>query len=242
MQMTTNQQINGHRVVSSEEWLRESRTLLKKEKELTRLSDELSAERRKLPWTKVTKRYVFDGPDGQETLADLFGQNSHLIVYHFMFGPGWQEGCPSCSLVADHFDGSLAHLSNRNVALAIISRAPYPKIETFKRRMGWRFRWVSSNQNDFNRDFHVSFTQEELARGDCYNFQTTSFPVEEGPGISVFARNAAGEVFHTYSSYGRGCEPLLGVYFFLDRVPSGRHEDGLPFPMAWVRHHDSYAA
>jgi len=183
---------------------------------------------------------VFEGANGKESLADLFAGRSQLIVYHFMLGPNWEEGCKSCSYLSDHYDGSVIHLANRDVTFLAISRAPFAQIESFKKRMGWHFKWVSSHQNDFNRDYHVSFTKEELAKGNCYNFNTSGFPAEEGPGISVFFRNASGEVFHTYSSYARGCEPLLGVYFFLDRVPKGRNEDGLPFSMAWVRHHDRY--
>jgi predicted dithiol-disulfide oxidoreductase (DUF899 family) len=233
--------IQGHEVVSPKEWIASRKELLRKEKEFTRLRDELSRQRRELPWEKVDKQYVFDGPNGKETLADLFDGRSQLIVYHFMFGPGWQEGCPSCSYLADHFDGSLVHLANRDVTLAVVSRAPYAQIEAFKKRMGWRFKWVSSFANDFNRDYHVSFTKEEMAAGKVsYNYNMVEFPSEEGPGASVFYKNA-GDIFHTYSAYARGLDILVGAYNFLDLAPKGRDEDGLAFSMSWVRHHDRYA-
>jgi len=195
-----------------------------------------------LPWEKVEKEYVFDGPNGKVTLADLFGGRSQLIVYHFMFGPGWEAGCPSCSYLADHFGGSLIHLANRDVTLAVVSRAPIEQIEAFKQRMSWQFRWLSSFANDFNRDFHVSFTKDEMAKGKMeYNYDMMEFPSEEAPGVSVFYKNEAGEIFHTYSSYARGLDILVGAYNFLDLAPKGRDEDGLAFTMAWVRHHDRYA-
>jgi predicted dithiol-disulfide oxidoreductase (DUF899 family) len=175
------------------------------------------------------------------TLAGLFGGRSQLVVYHFMFGPDWAEGCPSCSFVADHLDGMLPHLAARDVALAVVARAPMPKIEAFRRRMGWRFPWVSSAATDFNFDFRVSFTDAERARGKVrYNFENQEFPSAEAPGVSVFSRDAGGTVFHTYSAYARGVEPLVGTYSVLDLVPKGRDEDGLGFSMAWVRHHDRY--
>jgi len=234
--------IQGHEVVSPNEWIASRKELLRKEKEFTKLRDELSRQRRELPWEKVEKQYVFDGPNGKETLADLFDGKSQLIVYHFMFGPGWDEGCPSCSFVADHFDGSLVHLANRDVTLVVVSRALRPQIEAFKKRMGWRFKWVSSFGNGFNRDYHVSFTKEEMAKGKVpYNYDTIGFGAEEGPGISVFCKDAGGEVFHTYSTYGRGLDLLIGAYNFLDLAPKGRDEDGLAFSMAWLRHHDKYA-
>ncbi len=228
-------------VVSQEEWLAARKDLLVKEKEFTRQRDALSAERRKLPWVKVEKEYVFDAPEGRRTLAELFGGRSQLIVYHFMLGPGWAEGCPSCSLLGDHFDGSLVHFAHRDVTLLAVSRAPLPQIEAFKRRMGWRFRWVSSYGNDFNRDYHVSFTKEELATGKVYyNYEMTTFPSEEAPGVSVFYKDGNGVVFHTYSSYARGLDVLIGVYNFLDLAPKGRNEEALKGTMAWVRHHDKY--
>jgi len=212
-----------------------------KERELTRLRDELSRERRELPWELVEKQYVFEGPDGKVEFADLFGKRSQLIVYHFMFGPGWSEGCPSCSFLADHFDGATIHLANRDVAFAVVSRAPIAEIEPFRKRMGWRFKWVSSFGSDFNYDYHVSFTAEERAKGKVnYNYEEVEFPSEEGPGLSVFLKDGDGSIFHTYSSYARGCDILVGTYNFLDMVPKGRDEDGLAFSMAWVRHHDKY--
>ena len=231
----------GHPIVSPEEWLTARKTLFAKEKELTRLRDELSRQRRELPWEKVDKNYVFDGPQGKESLADLFAGRSQLIVYHFMFGPDWPEGCPSCSMVADHFDGSLIHLAQRDVTLIVVSRARREQIEAFQKRMGWRFKWVSSHETDFNRDYHVSFTREEIAPGGKpYNYGTNGFPTDEAPGISVFTKDAEGDIFHTYSAYARGIEELLRVYSFLDFTPKGRDEENLPYPMAWVRHHDRY--
>jgi predicted dithiol-disulfide oxidoreductase (DUF899 family) len=232
----------GPKVVSQAEWLAARKELLSKEKEFTRLRDELSRQRRELPWEKAEKEYVFDGRNGKETLADLFGGRSQLIVYHFMFGPGWEEGCPSCSLLADHIDGSVVHLAARDVRLVVVSRAPLEQIEAFKRRMGWRFKWVSSYGNDFNRDYHVSFTKEELAKGQMYyNYVMQKFPSEEGPGTSVFYKDPAGNIFHTYSSYGRGLDMMIGAYNWLDLAPKGRDEDGLAYTMAWVRHHDKYS-
>jgi predicted dithiol-disulfide oxidoreductase (DUF899 family) len=214
---------------------------LKKEKELTKLRDELSSQRRQLPWVKVEKNYVFDGPTGKVALADLFDRRSQLVVYHFMFGPDWNEACPSCSFNMDHTDGALVHLAQRDVTFAAISRAPLPKIEAFKKRMGWRFEWVSSYANDFNHDFRVSFTKEEMDKGKVdYNYNLTEFPSAEAPGISVFYKDKAGNIFHTYSTYARGTETVVGTYNYLDLVPKGRDEDGLPFTMAWVRHHDRY--
>jgi predicted dithiol-disulfide oxidoreductase (DUF899 family) len=234
-------QIEHPRVVSQAEWLTARKELLKKEKELTRQKDAISAARRELPWVRVEKEYTFDAPNGKRTLADLFEGRSQLIVYHFMFGPDWQEGCPSCSLNMDHTDGAIVHLGQRDVSFAAISRAPIAKIEAFKKRMGWQFNWVSSDQNDFNRDYHVSFTKEELATGKVdYNYDLGSFPSEEAPGISVFYKDKNGEIFHTYSAYARGTESTMGTYNYLDLAPKGRDEDALPFTMAWVRHHDRY--
>jgi predicted dithiol-disulfide oxidoreductase (DUF899 family) len=238
--MTTTS-VERPKVVSQEEWLAARKQFLEKEKQHTRQGDALAAERRKLPWVKVDKQYVFDTPSGKKTLADLFEGRSQLIVYHFMFAPEWEEGCPSCSILGDHIDGSVIHLANRDVTLIAVSRAPLAKLEAFKKRLDWRFKWASSFGNDFNRDYHVSFTPEEVAKGEMYyNFQKSFFPSEEGPGISVFYKDEKGDVFHTYSSYGRGPEPLMGVYSYLDFTPRGRHEEGLQFPMAWRRHHDKY--
>lgn len=230
-----------HKIVSQGEWISARKELLKKEKESTRLREQLSAERRKLPWVRVDKNYVFDAPNGKVTLADLFAGRNQLVVYHFMFGPDWQEGCPSCSFASDHFDGPLPHLAARDVTMVAISRAPLAKLEEFKKRMGWSFQWVSSFGGDFNSDFHVSFTREELAQGGInYNYTTQEFPSAEAPGLSVFYKSADGEIFHTYSTYGRGLEPLIGTYAILDLVPKGRDEDHLDFTMAWVRYHDRY--
>jgi predicted dithiol-disulfide oxidoreductase (DUF899 family) len=230
-----------HKIVSHEEWLAARRAHLAKEKEFTRLRDALSAERRALPWTRVEKTYAFDGPDGRQTLPELFDGRSQLIVYHFMLGPGWEQGCPSCSFLADHIDGALVHLAHRDVTLVAVSRAPLPEIEAFQKRMGWRFRWLSSYGSDFNADFHVSFSADELAEGEVYyNYHMTSFPSEEGPGASVFYKDADGTVFHTYSAYARGLDMLVGAYNYLDLVPKGRDEAALPWTMAWVRHHDRY--
>ncbi|HEY6128716.1 MAG TPA: thioredoxin family protein [Candidatus Acidoferrum sp.] len=229
------------KVVSEQEWLAARKDLLQAEKEFTRQRDALSARRRQLPCVKVEKEYVFDGPSGKASLSDLFRDKSQLIVYHFMLGPDWEQGCPSCSYLGDHFGGCLVHLDARDVAFAAVSRAPISQIETFKNRMGWNFRWVSSNQNDFNYDYHVSFSKDELAKGKVnYNYTMQEFPSEEAPGLSVFFKNAAGEIFHTYSTYGRGLDILLGTYNFLDMTPKGRDEDGFAFSMAWVRHHDRY--
>lgn len=230
-----------HQIVSRDEWITARKAHLAREKEFTRQRDRLSAERRQLPWVRVDRVYSFDGPDGRETLADLFAGRSQLIVYHFMFGPVWQEGCKSCSYLADHFDGSIVHLAQRDVTLVAVSRAPLPEIEAFKRRMGWRFRWVSSNGNDFNRDYHVSFTADEMANGEVYyNYARGQFPVEEAPGASAFYRDPAGAIFHTYSTYARGLDQLIGTYNLLDMAPKGRDEDGLDFTMEWVKHHDRY--
>ncbi len=230
------------KIVSHEEWLVARKAHLAEEKAFTRARDALSRKRRELPWEKVEKSYVFDGPNGKETLAGLFGKNSQLVVYHFMFGPNWQEGCPSCSLLADHFDGLVTHLAQRDVAFVVVSRAPLPQIEAFKRRMGWHFKWVSSLGSDFNFDYHVSATPEEKAKGVAnYNYEVTEFPSDERPGTSVFYKDPARRIFHTYSCYGRGLDILIGAYNFLDLVPKGRDEDGLAYGMAWVRHHDKDA-
>jgi predicted dithiol-disulfide oxidoreductase (DUF899 family) len=239
--LVTSTGIQDHEVVSSQQWIAHRKELLRKEKEFTKLRDELSRQRRELPWEKVEKQYVFDTPNGKQTLADLFDGRSQLIIYHFMFGPGWEQGCPSCSYLSDHFGGSLVHLANRDVTLAVVSRAPIAQIETFQKRMGWPFRWASSFTNDFNHDYHVSFTRQELASGKVdYNYAQSEFPVEEAPGASVFYKNPAGEIFHTYSAYARGLDILVGAYNFLDLVPKGRDEEGLAHSMAWVRHHDRY--
>ncbi len=233
--------MNRPNIVSRNEWLAARKKHLIKEKELTRLRDQLSAERRNLPWVRMEKQYVFDGPNGKESLVDLFGGRSQLIIQHFMFGPGWKEGCPSCSFLADHVDGALAHLAARDVTFAAVSRAPLAEIRPFQRRMGWRFKWVSSHGNDFNYDFHVSSTAEERAKGRMhYNYAELEFSGEELPGTSVFCSDADGEVFHTYSSYARGDDILHGTYNLLDLTPKGRDENSLAYTMSWVRHHDRY--
>ena len=228
------------RIVSRDEWLAARKRHLSKEKEFTRLRDQLSAERRQRPWVKVDKNYVFDGPNGKETLADLFAGRTQLIVYHFMFGPQWEEGCPSCSFLADHIDGALVHLAHRDVTLVVVSRASLPKIDAFKKRMGWRFKWVSSNENDFNFDYHVSFTKDDEANGKVYyNYGMGEFMSDELPGLSVFYKDANGDIFHSYSTYARGLDILVGAYNFLDLVPKGRGENP-ESTMDWVRRHDRY--
>lgn len=230
-----------NRMVSREEWLAARRELLDAEKKLTRLRDEVARQRRALPWVRMDKHYVFDGPHGRRTLADLFGERSQLIVYHFMLGPGWGEGCKSCSLLADHFDGAIVHIEQRDVAFAVVSRAPLAEIEAFRRRMGWRFAWLSSHDTDFNQDFHVSFTPGQMQRGEVfYNFTRQAFPSDEAPGLSVFWKDADNTIYHTYSAYARGLDILIGAYNLLDLVPKGRDEAGLEYTMAWVRHHDRY--
>ena len=237
---TTEASLSSHPVVSMEKWVEERRKLLAHEKELTHLRDQVARERRALPWVRVEKDYVFDTPDGKRKLSELFEGRSQLVVQHFMLAPGWEEGCKSCSFMADHTDGALVHLEHHDVTMLVVSRAPLAEIERFRQRMGWHFKWVSSHGSDFNHDFGVSFTPEERAKGKIYyNYQLTSFAAEELPGISVFYRNDAGQVFHTYSTYGRGVEMMMGTYVFLDITPKGRDEDK-GGGMAWVRHHDRY--
>jgi predicted dithiol-disulfide oxidoreductase (DUF899 family) len=227
-------------VVSRSEWLKARKDLLAKEKDLTRQKDALNRERLSLPWVKVEKEYVFEGSQGSTSLADLFGSKDQLLIYHFMFGPEWEQGCQSCSMAADSINANLVHLNARDIALAVVSRAPLAKIEAFRGRMGWSFPWFSAFANEFNQDFGVSFTPEQRAGKGYYNFGTGQHPSEEAPGVSAFYKNGAGDVFHTYSSYARGVEGLLGVYSLIDLAPNGRNEDALVYPMAWVRHHDRY--
>jgi predicted dithiol-disulfide oxidoreductase (DUF899 family) len=230
-----------HRVVSRDEWVAERKTLLAHEKELTRLRDQIARERRALPWVRIDKNYVFDAPEGRRTLAELFEGRRQLLVQHFMFAPGWEQGCPSCSFMADHSDGMNVHLAHRDVTLVAVSRAPLADIERFRQRMGWRFKWVSSHGGDFNYDFGVSFTPEEQATNEVtYNYGKQPFESQELPGISVFYKDDAGDVFHTYSTYRRGVEAMMGTYNLLDLTPKGRDEDNLSFTMEWVRHHDRY--
>ena len=230
-------------VVSRTAWTEARKQHLAREKDFDRQRDELARERRALPWVKVEGDYRFDDVEGPVSLADLFRERSQLIVYHFMFHADWEEGCPSCSYWADNFDRIITHLNQRDVSMVAISKAPIDKIDSFKKRMGWSFQWLSSFGNDFNRDFHVSFTPEEVEKGEMtYNYATRSFPSPEAPGVSVFARDASGAVYHTYSTYARGLDKLNAAYHYLDIVPKGRDEDGLPFTQAWVRHHDKYDA
>ena len=227
-------------IVSPAEWLIARKDLLAREKEFTRQRDALSAARRQLPWVRVEKEYIFHGADGRERLSDLFAGRSQLVVYHFMFGPGWEEGCKSCSYLADHFDGANWHLPHRDVTFVVISRAPLAEFEPFKKRMGWRFKWVSSHGNDFNFDYRVSATKEEKAAGKMYyNYETSDLLSDELPGLSVFYRNDHADIFHTYSTYARGLDNLVGTYNFLDLVPKGRDENP-ESTMDWVRHHDKY--
>ena len=230
-----------HKIVNHDEWIAARKAYLAEEKAFSRARDALAQKRRELPWEKVEKKYNFDTPNGKQTLPDLFGSKSQLIIYHFMLGPDWEAGCQSCSLLADHFDGSVIHLAQRDVSFLVVSRAPLTQIEKFKARMGWRFPWVSSFGGDFNHDYQVSASPEEKAFGKAlYNYEMTTFPSEERPGASVFFKNKVGEIFHTYSTYGRGLDILIGAYNFLDLAPKGRDEAGLEWSMAWVRHHDRY--
>ena len=232
--------IVDHPVVSSDQWLVERKMLLAREKELTRLRDELAQARRALPWVRVEQHYTFDTPSGPRTLADLFDGRCQLLVQHFMLAPGWEEGCPSCSFMADHTDGMTVHLAQRDVTMVAVSRAPLAEIERFRQRMGWHFTWVSSSGSEFNRDFGVTFTPAEIAQGErAYNY--TPRPGEEMPGISVFYKDDAGAVFHTYSTYGRGVEVMMGTYNLLDLTPKGRDELDVSHKMEWLRHHDRYA-
>ena len=229
-----------HPVVSREDWLAARKALLIKEKEETRLRDRVNAERLALPWVKVDKRYTFDTPAGAKSLAELFDGRSQLVIYHFMLGPDWDAGCPSCSLEADHAEGAIVHLENHDVTYVRVSRAPLEKLEAYKKRMGWKAKWVSSYGSDFNYDFHVSFSAEDLAKGSVfYNFTETptADAHNELPGLSAFYRDETGAVFHTYSSYARGPEELIGTYMILDRAPLGRNETDV---MDWMRRHDEY--
>jgi len=229
-----------HKVVSQAEWVEARQRFLAQEKEFTRQRDELSRARRELPWVRVEKPYLFEGPDGQESLADLFAGRHQLIVQHFMFDPAWEVGCKSCSFWADGFNGFFPHLERRDLAFVAVSRAPLAKLDAFKRRMGWRFKWVSSAGSDFNQDYQVSDSPEEKATGEAYyNYRLGKFSGER-PGISVFYRDDDGTVFHTYSCYARGLDMLNGAYHYLDLAPKGRDEQDLPYGMAWVRLHDEY--
>jgi predicted dithiol-disulfide oxidoreductase (DUF899 family) len=232
-----------HDVVESGAWLDARKALLQKEKEFTRARDALSAARRDLPWQKVDTDYVFDGPDGKQTLSDLFAGRSQLLTYHFMFDPTWDEGCKSCSFIADHYDPAVVHLAQRDVTMVTVSKAPLDKLQAFRKRMGWSFKWVSSFDNDFNRDYGVTFSQNEVDSGSVhYNYADTQFPATEAPGLSVFYKDDDGQIFHTYSSYGRGLDIFLTAYNYLDVVPKGRDEAALPYSMSWIKLHDTYGS
>lgn len=234
--------LDNHRIVSKDEWLAARSALLKKEKEFTVLRDKLGQQQRDMPWVSVDKEYLFVGPNGKQTLSDLFDGRTQLIVYHFMYDPNWDAGCPSCSFWADNFNGIVVHLNQRDVTMIAVSRAPYSKIEEYKKRMGWNFKWVSSYDNDFNFDYHVSFTPKELSEKKAfynYNLQDTHSPEREG--VSVFYKDTADHVFHTYSAYARGIDVLNVAYHYLDLVPKGRDEDGHEFSQFWVRRHDEYS-
>ena len=234
--------LEGHHVVSRAEWISARTALLAREKEFTKRRDELARERRALPWVKVEKTYVFEGPRGRETLSDLFDGRSQLVVYHFMFAPEWDQGCPHCSFWADSFNGTDVHLKHRDTAFVAASRAPLAKIQAFQKRMGWTFKWVSSAGTDFNYDFDVSFRPEDLESGKArYNYAPVESRHSDREGVSALYKDARGAVFHTYSSYARGIDLLNTAYNILDLAPRGRDEDGLDFTQAWVRHHDRYA-
>lgn len=228
-------------IVSKDEWLQARRKLLQEEKKFTRLRDQLSLKRRQLPWVKVDTEYSFEGLDGKQSLSDLFEDKSQLIVYHFMYGPDWEDGCPSCSFWADNFNGIDIHLRHRDANLVVISRAGLDTLQTYKKRMGWDFKWLSSLGSDFNYDYQVSFTTAEMDKGEMfYNFKVGNFPADEAPGISIFYKSEDGDVFHTYSCYARGLDMLNGAYHYMDLLPKGRDEDDLDFTMAWLRRRDQY--
>lgn len=232
-----------HRIVSPEEWTTQRRELMAKEKEFTRLRDELSQARRDLPWERVSKAYEFDGPDGKVTLAEAFEGRSQFVVYHFMFAPEWENGCKSCSFWADNFNGIVQHLNQRDVSFAAISRAPRSKLQAFAKRLGWSFKWLSSEDSDFNYDYNVSFRPQDLDGGKAvYNYAPSATKMSDLPGVSVFYRDADGAIYHTYSTYSRGIDMLNTAYHYLDIVPMGRDEASLSYPMAWVKLHDQYAA
>lgn len=232
---------SNHRILSHEEWIEARKELLIKEKEFTRLRDELSRQRRALPWERVDQQYVFDGPNGKETLAQLFDGASQLIVYHFMFNPDWDAGCPHCSFWADNFDRIPIHLKHRDISFVAISRASYDKLAAYQKRMGWSFKWMSSSGNDFNYDYFASFTPDEVKNGThFYNYGRRKPGGEDVVGISVFARDEEDGVFHTYSTYSRGVDMLNGAYHYIDLTPKGRDEVGHANPQFWVRRHDEY--
>jgi predicted dithiol-disulfide oxidoreductase (DUF899 family) len=237
-------QIENPKVVSRTEWIAARKELLVKEKQLTRQRDEIDRQRRELPWVKVEKNYLFEGPNGQQSLADLFQGRSQLIVSHFMFGPGWKEGCVGCSFRSDHVDGARVHLEHHDVSFVTVSRAPFAEIDAFRKRMGWGFSWLSSYVSEFNYDYQVSFKKEEIATGRVtYNYEVRDFVSEEASGVSVFYKSPAEEIFHTYSTHGRGDEMVDTTYMYLDLTPKGRNENGPHYSLGdWVRHHDRYDA
>ena len=231
----------NHPVVSKEEWTAARKEHLEREKAFDRQRDALAESLRELPWVKVEENYIFSGPDGEENLADLFAGRSQLIVQHFMYGESWDEGCPSCSFWADGWDPLVVHLEHRDVSMVAISKAPLAKLQAYRERMGWSFKWLSSAQNEFNRDFHVSATGEEVEKGETYyNYRRTRSFGDEMPGMSVFYKDDGGVVYHTYSTYARGLDRLNAAYHYLDMAPKGRDESELPWSMAWLRRHDSY--
>ena len=233
----------NHPVASRDDWLAQRKQLLAREKEMTHLRDQLAADRRALPWVRLEKTYTFDTPAGPRTLAQLFDGRRQLMIQHFMLAPGWEQGCKSCSYMADHLVGAKIHLEHRDVTVLLVSHAPLAEIERFRQRMGWDFDWVSAFRGDFNLDFHVSFTPETRVDGEVeYNYHRTKFPQEEAPGISFFYKDDAGDVFHTYSTFGRGVEVMMGTYHLLDMAPKGRGEEHDAYGMEWVRHHDRYEA
>jgi predicted dithiol-disulfide oxidoreductase (DUF899 family) len=235
--------MESHKIVARDEWIEARKQHLAKEKEFTRLRDELSAQRRDLPWVRVDKAYTFEGPNGTESLAELFAGKPQLVIQHFMFGPDWEEGCKSCSFWADNYNGVVVHLAQRDVTFVVASQAPFGRIEGFRKRMGWSFKWVSSHGTDFNYDYNVSFTPENIAKGEVYyNYGWRKRSVTELPGTSVFYKDDSGSVFHTYSCYERGQDMMNAAYHYLDLVPRGRNEAGLSYSQAWVRHHDKYGA
>ena len=229
----------NHRVVSAREWLAARRELLEKEKAFTRLRDELSRERRELPWEPVEKSYVFESPQGRETLAELFAARSQLVVYHFMYAADWESPCKSCSFWADNFNGIIPHLNQRDVSMVAVSRAQLPKLEAFRKRMGWTFKWASTAGNDFNFDYHASFRPEQ-ADSALHNYRKKTDSISDHAGISVFFKDESGNVFHSYSCYSRGLDMLNTAYHYLDLVPKGRDEAGLPHTQAWLKYHDLY--
>jgi predicted dithiol-disulfide oxidoreductase (DUF899 family) len=236
--MTVTDQTTPHRVVSEQEWIEARTALLKKEKELTRQRDEISRLRQELPWVKVEKNYTFDSPEGRVSLTDLFDGRSQLIVYHFMFAPDWEQGCDGCSFICDHVDAARQHFEHHDVSFVAVSRATVEKLEAYKKRMGWKFRWVSSGESDFNYDYHASYMREDLDRGPVFhNFTVQKLNGEDQPGLSAFIKDANGDIYHTYSTYERGGDILIGAYNYLDMAPLGRNEQGA---MDWMKRHDEY--